>query len=352
MSDNQIKKVLEQVEPAESAKKRMYANIQKKAASASSTAPDFSRKKVSEKKTSIHSYQWMRYASLAAGLVIMLAAGAGISSLLHDSADFPDPSLNPPAVSEVPQADDSAENSQNGPNEANNGNDMFCAEPGMMTVSPESNPYRNSSDTQKIHGSNQSSLTSPGSDRNQYQSTESGSNRGDKDTEQGSQNSNPGNTGDDDDVTLTPSPFVQVSGPDDFQTLGFTITAPEDAQECTYFIAFERFACITFTWNGHSYTYSASKEDFDFSGLSGEVLETFSVSPGESSDTIDGILEKIQIPPAENSAEDSPSYDWKGFWKRDAIRFYLTNEDSAPEEDLQQLILQLMQPQLQQSAGE
>ncbi len=351
MSDNQIKKVLEQIEPAESAKKRMYANIQKKAASAASmTSPvsDLSAKKPSGKTFSGGRSQWMRYASLAAGLVIMLAAGAGISGHLQD-ADLPDPSLNPPAVSVVPNADGSTENNKNNLNGANNGDDMFCAEPGM-TVSPESNSSGNSSDTQKSDGSSQSSLTSPGSDRDQDHNAESGSSHGDRDSEQDNQNPNPGN--DDDDVTLTPSPFVEVDGPEDFLPLGVTLTAPEGAQECGYYIAFDRFACITFTWNGHSYTYMAAKEDFDFSGLKGAVTETISVAPEETSDTLTGILEKIQIQPDESVGEDSPSYGWKGFWETDDTRFYLSNEDDAPTEDLKQLILQLMQPQLQQSTVE
>lgn len=279
----------------------------------------------------------------------MLAAGAGISSHLQGASDLPDTSLNPPAVSEVPNTDGSTKNSQNDPNEANNGDDMFCAEPNI-TVSPESNLPGNSSDTQKIGNNSQAVLTNPGSDHNQDHNAESGSSsRGDTDSEQDGQNPDPGNANDGNDATLTPSPFVQVSGPDDFQALGFTLTAPDNVQECTYFIAFERFACITFSWNGHSYSYTAAKEDFDFSGLSGEVVETYSVSSGGSLDIPDGMLEKIQIQTGESSAENSPSYGWKGFWKKDAVRFYLTNEDDAPEEDLQQLILQLMHPQLQQS---
>ena len=57
------------------------------------------------------------------------------------------------------------------------------------------------------------------------------------------------------------SPFEDVSGPADFEPLGFTIDAPEGASDVTYCIAYGNTAQVSFTRNGCEYCYEASKEE-------------------------------------------------------------------------------------------
>ena len=111
----------------------------------------------------------------------------------------------------------------------------------------------------------------------------------------------------DDPPVLAGSPFIDVSGPQDFETqLGFSITAPNGAKDASFCIAYENTAIVTFTWNGHSYDYSASK---DAEILSGSV------------EAADGILSES--------------------WQTDDMSFCLVNADGAPQSDFEELAVLL-----------
>lgn len=108
----------------------------------------------------------------------------------------------------------------------------------------------------------------------------------------------------DDPPVLAGSPFIDVSGPQDFETqLGFSINAPDGAEDASFCIAYENTAIVTFTWNGHSYKYSASKDAENLSG---------------SAEAVDGIL-------SEN-------------WQTDGLSFCLVNTDGAPPSEFDELV--------------
>lgn len=78
---------------------------------------------------------------------------------------------------------------------------------------------------------------------------------------------------------LVGSPFIDVSGPQDFETqLGFSINAPDGAEDASFCIAYENTAIVTFTWKGHSYDYSASKDAENLSGSAEASDDTLSES--------------------------------------------------------------------------
>lgn len=111
----------------------------------------------------------------------------------------------------------------------------------------------------------------------------------------------------DDPPVLASSPFIDVSGSQDFETqLGFSINAPDGAKDASFCIAYENTAIVTFTWNGHSYDYSASE---DAENLSGSV------------EAADGILSES--------------------WQTDDMSFCLVNADGAPQSDFEELAVLL-----------
>ena len=65
------------------------------------------------------------------------------------------------------------------------------------------------------------------------------------------------------------SPFEDVDGPEGFEKLGFTIDAPENAENLYYCIYDGKIARVDFTLNGHAYTYEAAKLDGNFSRAEG-----------------------------------------------------------------------------------
>ena len=106
---------------------------------------------------------------------------------------------------------------------------------------------------------------------------------------------------------LASSPFIDVSGSQDFETqLGFSINAPDGAKDASFCIAYENTAIVTFTWNGHSYDYSASENAENLSG---------------SVEAADGILSES--------------------WQTDDMSFCLVNADGAPQSDFEELAVLL-----------
>lgn len=61
------------------------------------------------------------------------------------------------------------------------------------------------------------------------------------------------------------APFEDVDGPEGFEKLGFTIDAPENAENVYYCIYDGKIARVDFTLNGHEYTYEAAQLDGNFS---------------------------------------------------------------------------------------
>lgn len=108
----------------------------------------------------------------------------------------------------------------------------------------------------------------------------------------------------DDPPLLAGSPFIDVSGPQDFEAqLGFSINAPDGAEDASFCIAYENTAIVTFTWNDHSYDYSASKDAENLSG---------------SAEASDGTLSEI--------------------WQTDDISFCLVNTDGASQNEFDELL--------------
>lgn len=108
----------------------------------------------------------------------------------------------------------------------------------------------------------------------------------------------------DDPPVLAGSPFIDVSGPQDFETqLGFSINAPDGAEDIGFCIAYENTAIVTFTWNGHSYDYSASEDAENLSG---------------SAEVSDGTLSEI--------------------WQTDDLSFCLVNTDGTSQSEFDALV--------------
>ena len=230
--ENKIREAFEEVRLPEGAKERMYQNILKKAEDAKlqeampqlresvqSTAqeaiPAAQAAKMTTSKRSAR-LSWQKYMSLAACLVIFIAAGTFLPGILDDdSVGGGDTTVTPPA-SEAPLLSESPEDTQ----------------------APEAAQAPQSSDSTP-------NSEAPG----------------------GSQNPQAGeNSADDEDITLSPSPFEEVTSAEDFsETLGFSIDAPEGAEDVSYSVAFGETAIVDFTFDDHAYTYYASKTVEDIS---------------------------------------------------------------------------------------
>lgn len=230
--ENKIREAFEEVRLPEGARERMYQNILKKAEDAKlheampqlresmqsteqEASPAAQAAKMMPSKRSAR-LSWRKYMSLAACLVIFIAAGTFLPGILDDdSVGGGDTTVTPPA-SEAP----------------------------LLSESPEA------TETPEAAQAPQSSDSTPNSEAPGV-----------------SQNPQMGeNSADDEDITLSPSPFEEVTSAEDFsETLGFSIDAPEDAENVSYSVAFGETAIVDFTLDGHAYTYYASKKVEDIS---------------------------------------------------------------------------------------
>lgn len=123
---------------------------------------------------------------------------------------------------------------------------------------------------------------------------------------------------------LVGSPIQDVSGPEDFVSLGIEMDVPEDATDISYYILDGEIARIDFALNGHRYTYSVSRVDGDFSGVNGTVTSSISVDAEHSA-----VLELYD------------SEIWNACWKNGDLTFYLTNDDGTEEDTMISLIKDL-----------
>ena len=111
------------------------------------------------------------------------------------------------------------------------------------------------------------------------------------------------------------SPYEDVTGPGDFEKLGFTIDAPAGASDVFYCIFDGEIARVDFTLDGHAYTYEAAQLDGNFSRAEGEAVGSTALNA------------------AYNAVLDRLSPDtWRAHWTRNGVSCYLTNFDGAEEE--------------------
>lgn len=113
------------------------------------------------------------------------------------------------------------------------------------------------------------------------------------------------------------APIGDVSGAQDFEALGFTIDAPEGAENISYCILDGQIAQVVFSLDGQEYTYRAGKLDGDFSGASGEAVGSVSLDA-----EYDAVLDCL-----------SPDM-WRAHWVKGSVNYYLANFDGADEEDI------------------
>ena len=111
------------------------------------------------------------------------------------------------------------------------------------------------------------------------------------------------------------SPFEDVDGPEGFEKLGFTIDAPENAENLYYCIYDGKIARVDFTLNGHEYTYEAAKLDGNFSRAEGDAVGSTALN-AEYGATLDCL---------------SPD-TWRAHWSKEGVNYYLSNFDGASEE--------------------
>ena len=132
-------------------------------------------------------------------------------------------------------------------------------------------------------------------------------------------------TAPDDPPVMVGAPFEDVQSAADFEDLGFTIDAPENAGDVSYCILDGEIAQVTFTLDGHSYTYRASKLDGDFSGDTEEAVGSASLNA-----EYDAVLDRLSL------------NGWRAHWNRDAVSYYLSNFDGAGEEAITKLVNELL----------
>ena len=113
------------------------------------------------------------------------------------------------------------------------------------------------------------------------------------------------------------SPFEDVAGAEDFSKLGFTIDAPEGAEDRTYCIFDGEIARVDFALDGHEYTYEAAQLEGNFSRAEGEPVDSTVLNAAHGA-----VLDRL------------PSDAWRAHWTDDSVSYYLTNFDGAEEADI------------------
>lgn len=119
----------------------------------------------------------------------------------------------------------------------------------------------------------------------------------------------------DDPPLLAGSPFEDVAGPEGFEKLGFSIDAPENAENLYYCIYDGQIARVDFTLNGHEYTYEAAKLDGNFSRAEGEAVGS-AVLNAEYGAVLDRLSPDI----------------WRAHWTCRDVSYYVSSFDGTGEE--------------------
>ncbi len=106
---------------------------------------------------------------------------------------------------------------------------------------------------------------------------------------------------------------------DDILEAGFDITLPENA-EVVVCNLYDGDADVCFSIDGHLYYYSISKDDDDFSGVYGKIVESENIS--------------------DNIVLDITSENYlKAHWNGNQYNYYLCNTDGAEREAISQTAL-------------
>ena len=129
----------------------------------------------------------------------------------------------------------------------------------------------------------------------------------------------------DDPPVFVGSPFEDVDSPEGFEKLGFTIDAPENAENLYYCIYDSKIARVDFTLNGHEYTYEAAKLDGNFSRAEGDAVGSTALN-AEYGATLDCL---------------SPD-TWRAHWSCNDVSYYLSSFDRPSEEDITEVAQELI----------
>ena len=121
------------------------------------------------------------------------------------------------------------------------------------------------------------------------------------------------------------SPFEDVQSAEDFEPLGFSIDAPENAENVCYCIYDGKIARVDFTLNGHEYTYEAAKLDGNFSRAEGDAVGSTALN-AEYGATLDCL---------------SPD-TWRAHWNYNDISYYLSSFDRPSEENITEIAQELI----------
>lgn len=126
------------------------------------------------------------------------------------------------------------------------------------------------------------------------------------------------------------NPIAEVAGPADFASLGFTIDAPEGAQDAGYAMVSDTVAQVEFTLDGRRYCYRASREAEDFSG----VNEAFEDEALRLNALYDGYEAEVEI-------RTTLSGGRLAAWSWDDVRYSLYTADPLEDDTISSLSLRL-----------
>ncbi len=129
-------------------------------------------------------------------------------------------------------------------------------------------------------------------------------------------------------MTMIGNPIQEVDGPEDFASIGINIEAPADSLEAEYFLIDGNLASVEFVWKEHAYTYRASAQSGDFSGLYGQEISDEQIDSEH-----DGILTELS---------DGERTYFRVIWTDGKVNYSLSNMDSAAKEEVKELALSLM----------
>ena len=121
------------------------------------------------------------------------------------------------------------------------------------------------------------------------------------------------------------SPFEDVQSAANFEKLGFTIDAPEDAENVQYSIIDGEIARVRFSVRNHKYTYEAAKLDGNFSCADGDAVGSVALNA-----KYDAVLDRL--------SQDK----WRAHWSDGEVSYFLSNFDGAGEEDITDLLQTLI----------
>lgn len=121
------------------------------------------------------------------------------------------------------------------------------------------------------------------------------------------------------DMVEAGNPFANEYTFDDILAAGFEINLPENA-EVTVCNLYDGDAVVRFSIDGHLYYYSISKDDGDFSGVYGKIVESENIS--------------------DNIVLDITSENYlKAHWNGNQYNYFLCNTDGAERDAISQTAL-------------